>query len=239
MKAIHAEENPMVTKYKKLWFHPDLMNISISHRYLMIGIGGTSMEPTMFHGHETSMCLSIAVRAGLMDLRAQLLIESTLPGRGYGLIWHSLCRSLSIAKQVGAAVGVIPYPCTTLLMLMEYPKKLVAPMRLRTQITSPARISRNAKIVHHPLGRNLEMLVTAGPKKHILFGRSRSMGRFQGRIKWKLRSMQEDPFHAVLMLMLNLRHILEVFSQRPNFYLWSTTRLQWLGGERKMGWSFG
>lgn len=42
-------------------------------------IGETSMEPTGCHGAETSTSQHIADHAGLMDLPAQLPIESILP----------------------------------------------------------------------------------------------------------------------------------------------------------------
>jgi 2-polyprenyl-3-methyl-5-hydroxy-6-metoxy-1,4-benzoquinol methylase len=79
---------------------------------------------------------------------------------------------------VVVVLEVIQGLCMHLRIRRVFLRRLAELIRPKTLIISVARISRNAKIVRLLPGRNLEMLVTAGLKNHILYGKLANMGQF-------------------------------------------------------------
>ena len=111
------------------------------------------------------------VVVGPKEVPVLLQTESTLREIALGQISHSLLKSSSIVKQVVVAMVDLPQMSMPMPKLMEFRNKVVKITLQRTHSISNVLIFKNAKIVPHRKGENLEMWEFAGHSLAILFGR--------------------------------------------------------------------
>jgi hypothetical protein len=143
-----------------------MSKISLSHL-----TGEIFPELTTFHGIKISISLFIVEAAGHKEQPAQLLTALILLETELGLISLYLLKSSSTAKQVEAAMEVIPEGSMPLPSPTVSPKKAVKTIWLKTLINSLALLFKNAKIALILRPKSQEIKEIAGLLLVTLFGK--------------------------------------------------------------------
>lgn len=238
IKNLPAEESHLNLSLNTL-LAQDLMNTLMLKICLKVGTGEMLMESTIFLGLKINTFLLTAEAAGLKELPAPLLTESTLLETELGLMFLFHLKSSSTAKLEVVATEEILEESTHSPKPTESLKRAAKTTWLKILTNSHALPFKNVKTALILKVRSLETKATVGLLLVIQFGKYLNTVLFQVLTKWKLRSSHVVLFHAVLMQLWSLMLIQVVFSQKQNFCLQSITRSQSSDGAKKTELSFG
>lgn len=143
----------------------------MSRIFLSHTTGEIFRELITFHGIKISISLFIVEAAGHKEQPVQLLTALTLLETELGLIFPYLLKSSSTAKQVEAAMEVIPEVSMPLPSPTVSLKKAVKTIWLKTLINSLALLFKNAKIALILRPKSQEIKEIAGLLLVTLFGK--------------------------------------------------------------------